>query len=106
MRMDPAEFQAWIDAQVLWLDVPCLAVSGGRRPRVIASASPAWRMSGSRRSATAISSIWSMPQVSPHGAQFVEHWTVSDDLTSDGPGVAKRVPLPRNRQRGGGLSDP
>ena len=28
MRTDPAEFQAWIDAQVLGLDVPCLAVLG------------------------------------------------------------------------------
>ena len=32
MRTDPAEFQAWIDAQVLGLDVPCLAVLG--RPLV------------------------------------------------------------------------
>ena len=28
MRADPAKFQAWIDAQVLGLDVPCLAVLG------------------------------------------------------------------------------
>ena len=87
MRADPAKFQAWIDAQVLGLDVPCLAVLG--RPLSDGDRERFGRMADVQledAQATATSSIWSTPAISPTRLrQFVEYCTAGDWTLQAGP---------------------
>ena len=62
LNTEPAELQAWIDDQAAGIQVPCLAVFGGRPPTASASGSATYRMPRSRSGrVAAISSTSSIP---------------------------------------------